>query len=727
MFAAVNRVCDTWHWEYREISIFRSTTRIVFAALIAWIASSADAQRPPNKLDNGKQNNTGNLSPAGLTMTSVFSPTRAPKQKTMGLLQRSFLDLADQGSMPLQVAVVVDGTDSMATELAGVRSSIQQMIDDLERVRGNEVSVSVVVYRDAGSPSGEYELLLKGFTSDKKAIAEAVQRLQPETGAPFFHELPDLGIYHAIETLPWSSNDQVAKWILMFGDAPPYAAAFSDKANRAYRRFATPLLVGMATKKNIRINCVLCTSSDNVAGPYDTSLLETRAFMNSLSGGTDGLMLDLSYPDIRTAIARAGQQPDIGLTKIKPIQAIDIAAVQRSKREEVAESVRVAVLPHLPIDKMSFDPTIRAVQVSTAVRNQLAKVNGVRVSSHRDIRDQVRRLRASNLPPKQALRVLAARLNVDFVIWGTLADNAASVTTATYQRDSAQPMAVPISLDPTSPDLAMVLINASASNTPDNQAITQLVNRMEQARESVLEPLSRSQTVNQELLVAMESLEQALAFESGDAQSSDLLDQADLQCSNALTAEPRNPVAHWLRSSIAYNQASALFRDGEQESAEQKLGIVRDALTQALQFRDQVKTPSIVTEIEADYYLLVARNTKKAVASYQTMTKFDQPQSSQLRGHWMLAGIHAGDWGTGELAQGDLGIGNAKKSQVGDEPGSIDPDTARFHIIEILANFPESPEARLLKQWLRWDPSSAETKFNHVPRFNQSLLGTSAT
>ena len=59
--------------------------------------------------------------PVSSVLNTIFSPARAPRRKTMGLLQRSFLDLADQVDQALELAVVVDGTDSMAEELAGVR------------------------------------------------------------------------------------------------------------------------------------------------------------------------------------------------------------------------------------------------------------------------------------------------------------------------------------------------------------------------------------------------------------------------------------------------------------------------------------------------------------------------------------------------------------------------------------------------------------------------------
>ena len=54
---------------------------------------------------------------AGAALESIFSPRRAPAQKTMGLLQRSFLDLVESSEKALEVALVVDGTDSMAAEI----------------------------------------------------------------------------------------------------------------------------------------------------------------------------------------------------------------------------------------------------------------------------------------------------------------------------------------------------------------------------------------------------------------------------------------------------------------------------------------------------------------------------------------------------------------------------------------------------------------------------------
>lgn len=686
--------------------------RLTFFSLALSMIAAVQAQ-PPEKQSSStdgasSEQATEQLTPAGSALSTIFSPSRAPKRKTMGLLQRSFLDLATQGELALEVAIVVDGTESMTTELAGVRQRIFDMLDDLRRSRNNQqVRVAIVVYRDAGSPSGEVEIPLKKFTSDENEIAKAVQVLQPESGAPFFHELPDLGLHRALTELPWSEDDQVTKWILMFGDAPPYAESFKDaKTPEAYRRYATPLLVSIANRKNIRVNCVLCTSSDNVVQPYNAAIDQTRRFMNTLSAGTDGLMLDLSDPQIRTALASASRVPEPELVKMDPIGEIDLAAVrwEGSQRQADIQPVSLAVIPHQPLDQITFDTRNPAVLVSTALRTKLAGIAGVRVASPLDIKKQLRRLRAEGINRDQAIRGLAARLGVDYVIWGTPQPDGATYQTAAYRRDNGQQIvAVPIAAD--SSDLAYVLVEASAKKS-DDPALADLFRRMQGLKQSVTEPMSDDATTHRDLLAAIESLDQALGFESGAEESVQLLETARLASEKAAKADRRNSLAYWLQANIAYNQASRLFQQGDVEAATR----LRKAMTVALQraadpsHLQRVRSPSLATEIRADYNLLVARDTAKAVEFYQQMTGSDQPLQTQLRGHWMLAGIYAGDWGNAE-------------NEI------VDATKSRRHITEILANWPESPQATLLKDWLHWDDSRQQTEFNYLPLMNTEFLG----
>lgn len=286
-------------------------------------------------------------------------------------------------------------------------------------------------------------------------------------------------------------------------------------------------------------------------------------------------------------------------------------------------------------------------------------------------------------------------LGVDYVVWGSLAPDRATVQTAAYRSTDGQQI-IPVRLARNSPDAAYALIQASSSTAPDDQAITQLLANMNLLQAALSAPMAQSPATHDELMTAIESLDQALAFEAGDDESIDLLVTADKASRNALTAEPRNGLAHWLQSNVAYNLALREFRQGNPSEAEQHLAAMKKSLAEAVENRETIAIPSLVTEIEADYYLLVRREAEKAAERYLQMTKLDQPRQSQLRGHWMLAGIYAGDWG---LAQNPI----------------VDAEKSRFHIVEILANWPDSPEAKLLKQWLRWDDTKRETEFNYLP------------
>ncbi|MCG8653401.1 MAG: VWA domain-containing protein [Pirellulales bacterium] len=664
----------------------------------------------------GQQPDQEPASAVGPAITSIFSPARAPQRKTMGLLQRSFLDIAAEGDRELEVAIVVDGTDSMKAELAGVRKSIHQMLEDLRRYRNNEVRAAIVVYRDSGSPSGATEILQKQFTSDQSALQEAVKRLQPESGAPFFHELPDLGLHKAIHELPWTSDDQVAKWILMFGDAPPYAETRQQAdSKKGFRRYSTDVLIGAARAKGIRVNCVLCTSGDRSSQAYHQAVEETRNFMSRLCAGTDGLMLDLSYPQIRTALIDASKQPEVPYAEINPITAIDLASVRRDEFSETstdpkaAAPVRVAVLPHMPLNQIrsvGSDPSHQAVQVSTALRTRLARLAGVRVASPVDIQRQLRRLRSGGSSPRQTLRGLAGRLGVDYVVWGQAAPGGAHYQTAAYRRDNGLQV-VQVNL-PTTADQgtwAHIFLAAASDQAGENEALGQLLNRINaQAKDSLTAPMSDNATTSAELLEALEALDQALQYDTRDPQSAKLLETANRASLSAAAAERRNPLAHWLQSNVAYNQAAHLFRSGQQEAAEKRMTEMKASLQRAINLREAIKNPSLLTEIEADYQLLVRKDIPAAIKKYEQLTDPQQPPQSQLRGHWMLSGIYAGDWGSAGQAV-------------------VDPEKARLHVMQIMANWPESPQATLLKRWLKYDESTQQTEFNYLPTVNLGLIG----
>ncbi|MGV3485300.1 MAG: VWA domain-containing protein [Planctomycetaceae bacterium] len=678
----------------------------------------------------------GAPSASAAALRSIFNPSRAPEQKTMGLLQRSFLDLAEQEGSLLQMAIVVDGTDSMTTELSGVRESITAMIKDLRRCRSGDVEVALVIYRDHGSPSGEVTIPLVSFSRDTDAIAAAIEKITPESGAPFFHELVDVGLHRTLSELPWSSDPSTSRWIMLFGDAPPYEESFTDSQHpTARRRYATELLVALAARKSIRINCVLCTSDNDVKEPYDKAIDQTRTFMNSLASGTDGLMLDLSYPDIRTAIIEANNKPDAQYIAIDPITRSDLntmsvsmqpaqaapdsqpkpdpaIAVQTSSAPGTtiatglaagSKDVRIAVLPHLPLDRMSFDPGDPAVQVSTALRNNFAAVPGVRVVSPIDIQNQLRRLRADNVSDDQRLRALAARLGVDYVIWGSLEPTGPTVQSAAYRRTDGNRV-VQVSLSGDQGSLTRVLLSAaSTAPTEKDGALGGLMKRIEQSvAASALDQLLASTPVTRkEVLAAMEALEQAMGLPAGSEESLARLQRASTSIAAATAAEPRNPLVQWLAANTSYNLASYHYGKGDLSAGEKQMKEMGRTLSRAYRGRADIKLPSLATEVQADYLLLVSRDVKAAIAAYESMTNPDQPSATQRRGHWMLSGIYAGDWGVDE--------------------SNVNPALARQHLVAILSHWQESPEAELLRKWMRWDDTVGKTKFSYLPIVNNQL------
>ena len=215
------------------------------------------------------------------------------------------------------------------------------------------------------------------------------------------------------------------------------------------------------------------------------------------------------------------------------------------------------------------------------------------------------------------------------------------------------------------------------------------------------EPLANDVDTSSELLAAMEALQQSLALTVGDDDSAALLEQARLSGESAINAEPRNSLGHWLLANVAFNQAAAAYKQGDSETARQQMLKMKSSLRRAIRERREIESASLIAEIEADSELLVNADYKAAIEQYQNLLAPEQPLASQLRGHWMLAGIYAGDWGV--------------------EKEFVDTKKTREHILQILANWPESPEAALLKRWLQWDEEAEKTRYNHLPKMHLDL------
>jgi hypothetical protein len=653
-------------------------------------------------------------SPAGYALDSIFNPRRAPAQKTMGLLQRSFLDLVETSQTDLEIALVIDGTDSMADDIQGVRATLSSMLEDLRKYKGDHVRCALVIYRDSGASSGEVTVPLREFTEDVAVLQAAIGQVTPESGSPYFLELPDLGIHQALSQLPWSEDEDTSRWLLLFGDAPPYDPDFQEAETGARRRYDTDLLVELAQRKDVQISCVLCTSREDEQEAYQQVLDKTRQFMNRLATESGGLMLDLSYPDIRNALVEAARTERVEHQRIGVITREEIeAARDQAAAEQLTVApgrrLRLAILPHMPLAEISFDPDREPVQIATELREKFRMVPEADVKSPVDVERALRRLKSGNVPPDDWLQALALRLGVDYVVWGTYRRDQVlvQVKSAIYGKADGQKVAeaaVLTSATLKETDLAgnvagrLMLTTFERDTAPDLVAAFAAMQQNANLNQDVLTPVSSTTDGRTVLMAGFEALEQALGYplDSGEAQT--LLGRAERSLLQATQAEPRNPFAQMVLASCLFNQAERLAQEGLEQEVEAKLQQFSEALKRAYRLRDNTRMKHLQTEIEADYQLLIKKDHAEAVRLYESLAQAtrDTKLHVALRAHWMLAGIFSGDWDV--------------------DASAVDPKKARQHLVQILAHWPDSDEAGFIKRQLRWDEEEGHNQFEHFPR-----------
>ncbi len=665
-------------------------------------------------------------SPTGLLMQSMFSPLQAPPRKTMGLAQRSFLDLVEASRQRLEIAFVVDGTESMGDSIDGMRDAIKKMIADLQRYKGINVKFQLVVFRDSGLNSNN-EVRLPLSVSDNSfvdpdVLEKALADVKAESGAPFFPELIDLGIHTALTKLNWTAGDDTTRWLMVFGDAPPYESGFNDDETKAHRRIATDQLVSLANRTGIAINCVLCPSRERERAAYETVLDQTRRFMSTLSTETGGLMVDLSYEDIRKAIEGTLPSHEVSYQEIKEITASDVEEAMRQAQQNRERRTRIAVLPHLPIEQMSFDAGLEEVRVATELRQKLRTVEGMDVKNPLVVKRLFAALAGRGLSDQQLRQTLANGLNVDYIIWGEVqrpdgTGDKLQVVSAIYSRTTGESVVSSTAqsnlsvkpADNVTGDLAMKLITKAVSNSGDARLANAFrsIAAQEQKAQTLLRPVSTLPASRDLILSGFESLEQTLAYPLGSPEGDDLLAKAANALQRAVDptdGDVRNPLAQLLLANCYFNQARSLESKGQSDLEKEKTKAYAAALDVANSIR-RTAYPLLQTEIEADYALFIKKDIPAAVELYRRLAGVDQQAEtnihSALCAHWVLAGIYSGDWGVGAEA--------------------VDAEKARYHLIQILANWNDSPEAVFIRRNLRWDEEQGKTKYPHFPKQNENF------
>ena len=671
--------------------------------------------------------------PAGFAIDLMFDQVHTSKLKAKGLLQRTtFADLLAESEQRIQLAFVIDGTDSMGADIKSVLASIDKMIEDLKQQKGAklELDFNLVVYRDTEAPAGDVVFPMgKTFTGNVPQIKHALDTITTQPGVPYFEELIDIGLFRAITELEWQYADNVSRWILLFGDAPPYDEEKPDADGKILRKYSTAKLVEAARERKIVINSILCSSgfvgeqavsAESIKQAYSKLLPRTRGFLSQLTTATGGANWDLSSDGLRAAMLQAAAQERTQYRSISPITPSDVEATRTKAADATTDSssrpqVRLAVLPHSPLREISFNPTDPAVQVSTEMRYRFGLIPGVEVRSPTNVEDGVRLIGAGNQSDTSFLKGLAEQLEVDFVIWGRYRTDkqGVSIRTAAYaHRDGTSfveaEQSAPSNEESTeasnvaqaglvaqlSEQLADKLsrsLNADkTAATPARGFATAASNAL--VRESLTAPLSSNVRAMREMLAGYEALERSLGWPRGSEDAAQLSNSAILSLGAAAQIDTENPMIYYLLANAYFNRI-----EGDQEA--NTSGKCQESLRKAYDLRDKLQQQPLRKEIEALYALLIEKDSSKSIDLYESLLapNANAGLDMQLRAHWMLSGIYSGDWGA--TAQ------------------SIDSNKARHHIVQILAHWDRSPEATFYREVLHWDDTDG-TRHPFVPIWN---------
>ena len=356
------------------------------------------------------------------------------------------------------------------------------------------------------------------------------------------------------------------------------------------------------------------------------------------------------------------------------------------------EQTRLAILPYMPLQQMSFKSDLPQVQFASELRYKFRQIPSVSVKSPWQVENAVAMCRDKTSSKKEFLNAVAGRLRVDYVLWGDIdpiAGQQVSVSPVLYRRQTGQLTAFK-ALDI---EEHMVPTGRIASGllkrivTGDAEMLAALDRQASQ----ILRPVALKSRASGELMGAYDALENALQFLVGSPESNKLFVQAERQLNRTLKDDPQNPLAHYLMANLKFNQAQAAAKRVNKDEAAEAIKQFKRSLEQANRFRNRGKEnipKELALEMAGMYQLLIKKDTKLAIETFESIadTSADSTLHFSRRAHWMLAGIFAGDWNV--------------------SPDVVDVVRMREHLIHILAMHEDSPEANHIRKWLRWDSKS---------------------
>lgn len=304
-------------------------------------------------------------------------------------------------------------------------------------------------------------------------------------------------------------------------------------------------------------------------------------------------------------------------------------------------------------------------------------------------------------------------MRAHYVIAGDfkLTYDAATLETAMYRKlDGEQVVEARANINPNDEEartsittslLTQLLERAAAKVAdPEDRKVFAQLNSDTDTLRAMEAALSTNLEAQRFILQGLELLEQSLSevrpgreTEPGNEinRAEQTLTEAVMLLQEAARIEPENPYTQVLLASCHYNLEN--YKQAGDHAIEHAQHML---LAYEGRDWDGFVQPFFKKEIEALYALLVKKDTELAIQLYSDLaeTARDRRGHFALRAHWMLAGIYLGDWDV--------------------EPRHTDVKKAREHILQILAFWPESPEATFYNKCRQQDgnyeaPASGRT------------------
>jgi tetratricopeptide (TPR) repeat protein len=644
----------------------------------------------------------------------------------------------------LQIAFVVDGTDSMGLELSDVKKSVSEIVKKISELQasGQTITLSLVVYRDTGAESKGGEILIpsKEFTDNSTTFLETISNIKTVGGEPLFPESVDLGIYKAIHTLNWTMEETTERWIILIGDAPPFPEGTNRPQVGVRRSYPTDVLIKDANEKGIKINCIICSSGfvetdtplqKQLLATYQELLPETIEFFNALYKGTKGCVFINLADELtqKTLIAAFGDPPQM---KISPITVTDVETKQKDLQALMAkEQIGVAVLPFSFINQSDAKVTLKDslpddefVAIAVPLQDSLKQIPSLAVQNFYEVmRYQTVSFSNSNSSTIQfnTTDVFKNFENVEWFIQGSVQkrDELNRIRLALVHRDDPDHPAAEFSysgsIQPETPQfLFRNLISVLREKRPDAN-ILKAYESLDESQ-NIWMPYGHDARACRRIAQAMLVMDNALGLFQDEAEYNqkvlNYIKQAENFLLSALELEPDNPYVHSLLANCYYNQidqsssVNQVINESEaMDQIQKKNAAMMQKVLEHIQKADANKEKCahelIRKEIEADHALF-NRNFDRAIEKYKELTTSWGNAKSQdiaIRAHWALAGIYAGDWGAEEKT-------NAESS--------------REHILAVLAGGIGSQQYTYFTKMLEWD-SEHGTQHPYVRRANYAF------